>query len=90
MTYVRRRWGPSGLVWGAGRRKERTVRTVGLLCCAGSRRTRLRSCSRSSCTWPGRSDTRWSAGYTRTLRKKGTKIHKLHTYICVTLVNYVS
>lgn len=72
VTYVHRRWGPSGLCWGVGRRKVHTARTGARLCCADSRRTRLRSRCRSSCTRPGQSGTRWSAGYTRTLGKKRT------------------
>lgn len=70
MTHARRRWGPSGRGSGAGSRRAHTARTAGPPCCVDSRRTRLRSCCRSSCTWPGRSGTMWSAGYTRTLRSK--------------------
>lgn len=73
VTYARRRWGPSGLGSGAGSRRAHTARTVVPPCCADSRRTRRRSCCRSSCTRPGRSGTMWHVGYTRTLRKKKTK-----------------
>lgn len=71
VTHARRRWGLSGLGWGAGSRKARTAHTVARSCCADSPRTRRRSRCRSSCTRPGQSGRTWRAGYTRTLRQDG-------------------
>lgn len=70
VTHVHRRWGLSGLCWGAGRRKVRIAHIAVQWCCADSFHTHPRSHCHLSCTQPCQNDMRWSAHYTHTLKKK--------------------
>lgn len=68
---VHRRWGLSGLCWGAGRRKVRIAHIAVQWCCADSFHTHPRSHCHLSCTQPCQNDMRWSAHYTHTSCRNG-------------------